>query len=212
MRHLLSRLSLTFILPLFILTSIAAPESSELPFDLKGKTRVRGEVQEFWVPNGTGITTLILPKAPREIWMEVSPEGAAVAEGSEDLILGRWHMTGTCVPNPDGKGHIVTSVTSMEPLGPGYLRTEDLTVTGTLEVAGDPNAEDLHKSSFTVHAADGIDYWIPSKKFKPKPSGLTYPEAAKLAGQKVLMKARVQIRRESPHRVATITEFGPAQD
>lgn len=154
---------------------------------------------------------MILPKAPREIWKEVSPEGPSVAEGSEDLILGRWHMKGTCKPNPNGKGHIVTSVTSMEPLGTGFLRTEDLSVTGKLEVHGDPTAEDLHKASFTVHAADGVDYWIPSKKFKPKPSGLTFPEAAKLSGQTVQMKARVQIRRESPHRVATVLEFLPSE-
>ena len=183
--------------------------AEEITFDLKAKTRERDGVHEFFVPDPDKFSTLILPDEPRKHCASVSEEGAAAMKDLEGLAMGRYHIKGLCVPREEGKtGHRITQVTYMMPLGEGVVQEEGIVITGRLEVTGDPNAADyLTTSQFYVHRADGISFRIPAKKFKEKPSGLTYQDAAQFGGQTIRMKVRAQYYREAPHRIATVYEF-----
>ncbi|MDE0767155.1 MAG: hypothetical protein OSB19_02080 [Opitutaceae bacterium] len=183
----------------------------EEAFDLKGKTRERNGAYEFFIPHGEKYTTFALSEEPRQLCARLSEEGTAQMKDLEGLAMGRWRIAGKCIPNPNGKGHIITSVQEIEPLGPGVVYTEDRELTGTLEVLGDPNAKDfLTTSSMHFHSDDGIVYRIPAKKFKLKPSGLSYQQAALFDKKSIRMKARIQIYREQPFRVATVFNFAEA--
>lgn len=180
----------------------------EIEFDLNGKTRERNGGFEFFVNHNEEYTTFVLPEEPRQLCARMSKEGAEQMEDLEDLGMNRWRVLGRCITNPKGEGHIITAIEKIEPIGNGVVFIEDRELTGKLEVLGDPNAEDyLTKSSMHFHSDDGIVYRIPAKKFTPKPSGLTYQAAAQFDKKPVRIKARVQIFREQPYRVATVFEF-----
>ncbi|HCN76121.1 MAG TPA: hypothetical protein DIT13_02865 [Verrucomicrobiales bacterium] len=184
-----------------------ASAAKTIPFKLTGKTRVKNEKHEFWLPHPEGpLSVLLLPEDPRTLCAKSSPEGAAAMKDMEGLQVGRFHMSGQCVADPSGKFHVVTVVETMMPAGEGVVRTEEREVTGKVEVKGDP-AKGQGGGSMIIHASDGTEYFIPPKKFDPKPDGLDYMSAAKLAGQQVTMKASVQIHREPPHRVAKVIMF-----
>lgn len=184
-------------------------KKGELAFDLKGKVREKDGVHEFFIPDPDAFSVLILPGDPAKLCAELSPEGADRIKDLEGLEFGRYHISGSCVPRSDGKpGHVITSIKTMMPLGDGVVRTEVIEIQGTLEVRGNPKAEDyLTKSDMILHRADGVDIRIPAKKFAGKPSGLTYQEAAILDKQRIKMKAKAQFFRKSPHRIATILEL-----
>lgn len=195
-------------------TKTDAPlKKGELSFDLSGKVREKNGVHEFFIPHPEAFSVLILPGEPRKLCAELSPEGAERMKDLEGLEVGRYRISGTCVPRTDGKpGHVITSIKTMMPLGDGVVRTEQINLQGTLEVRGDAKAADfLTKSDMMFHGADGIDFRIPAKKFAGKPSGLTYQDAALLNKQVIHLKANAQFYRKPPHRIATILEFTPVK-
>ncbi len=195
-----------------LLVSLPAASGEELSFDLKGKTREKDGVHQFFIPHPeNGFSLLILPGDPKELCSKTSAEGAAMMKEREGLEVGRYHIVGKCVLHESGKYHTITSIEKMLPLGPGVVRDEEMEIVGTLEVRGEPTSEDwLKDSDMIVHGNDGLSFRIPSKKFKPKPSGLDYQQAALLNGKTIKMRAKVQIHPELPHRVATVHEFGLA--
>jgi hypothetical protein len=188
-------------------------KKGELPFDLAGKVREKDGIHEFFIPHPKTFSVLILPGDPAKLCAELSPEGAARIKDLAGLEFGRYHIAGNCVPRSDGKpGHVITSIKTMMPLGDGVVRTEEIVIQGTLEVRGNPKAEDfLTKSDMMFHGVDGVDFRIPAKKFAGKPSGLTYQDAAVLNKQIIKMKAKAQFYRKGPHRIATIIEFAPVK-
>jgi hypothetical protein len=184
-------------------------KKGELTFDLAGKVREKGGVHEFFIPHPEVFSVLILPGDPKKLCAELSPEGAERMKDLEGLEVGRYRISGTCIPRTDGKpGHVITSIKTMMPLGDGVVRTDQIDLEGTLEVRGDAKAADwLTKSDMVFHGPDGVDFRIPAKKFAGKPSGLTYQDAALLDKQRIKLKAKAQFFRKSPHRIATINEF-----
>jgi hypothetical protein len=116
-----------------------SPKEGALSFDLSGKVRVKNGVHEFFIPHPETFSVLILPGDPVKLCAELSPEGAARIKDLEGLEFGRYHITGNCVPRPDGKpGHVITSIKTMMPLGDGVVRTEEIVIQGILEVRGNP--------------------------------------------------------------------------
>ena len=222
-------LTLAQLLPLLLAVSVVqakppapAPASAktdaplkkgDLAFDLKGKTREKDGVYEFFIHEPKVFSVLILPGEPRKLCAELSPEGAERMKDLEGLAAGRYSISGTCVPRTDGKpGHVITSIKKMMPLGAGIVRINEISLEGTLEVRGDAKAADfLTKSDMMFHGADGVDFRIPAKKFAHKPSGLTYQDAALLDKQRIKLKASAQFYREPPHRIATILELTPVK-
>ncbi|HCN29268.1 MAG TPA: hypothetical protein DIT64_11070 [Verrucomicrobiales bacterium] len=204
--------SIPLLLVLFIpIAGLSAADDASVAkassFKLTGKTRVKNGKHEFWLPHPEGaFSILVLPEDPRTLCAKTSPEGAEAMKDLEGLQVGRYHMSGKCVADPSGKFHVVTLVETMMPAGEGVVRTEEREVTGKVEVKGDP-VKGQGGGSMIIHANDGIDYFIPPKKFDPKPDGLDYMSAAKLAGREITMKASVQIHREPPHRVAKVITF-----
>jgi hypothetical protein len=195
-------------------TKTDAPlKKGELAFDLSGKVREKNGVHEFFIPHPEVFSVLILPGDPKKLCAELSPEGAERMKDLEGLEVGRYRISGTCVPRTDGKpGHVITSIKTMMPLGDGVVRTDKIDLEGTLEVRGDAKAENfLTKSDMVFHGADGVDFRIPAKKFAGKPSGLTYQDAALLDKQRIKLKASAQFYREPPHRIATILELTPVK-
>jgi len=200
--------------PAPVSTKTEAPlKKGELPFDLSGKVREKNGVHEFFIPHPETFSVLILPGEPKKLCAELSPEGAERMKDLEGLEVGRYRISGTCVPRTDGKpGHVITSIKTMLPLGDGVVRTDEIELEGTLEVRGDAKAADfLTKSDMMFHGADGVDFRIPAKKFAGKPSGLTYQDAALLNKQVIHLKAKAQFYRKPPHRIATILELTPVK-
>lgn len=208
--------SIPFYLPLLALwLTLAGIVSAEetRSFKLTGKVRVKEGKHEFWDPHARGADTikvLALPEDPRTLCAKTSAEGAAAIKQREGIEIRRYTMEGECVADPSGKFHIITSVEKMMPLGPGIVRVEERSVTGKLEVHGDP-AKGQGGGELILHAKDGIMYRIPTKKFNDKPSGLDYITAAKLEGQQIELKASVQIYPEPPHRVAKVITLVPVK-
>lgn len=192
-------------------TEESTPKNGEIAFELAGKVREKDGVHEFHIPHPEKFSVLILPGDPAKLCAETSPEGAARLKELEGFDFGRYKVAGVCVPRTDGKpGHVITKITEMMPLGERVVRTDTIELQGTLEVRGDPNAENfLTKSDMVFHGPDGVDFRIPAKKFNGKPSGYTYKEAAKFDKQLIHFKAKAQFYEKGPHRIATVIEFTP---
>lgn len=191
----------------------SAKKAEEIEFRLSGKVREKDGVHEFFIPHPEKFSVLILPGDPAKLCAETSTEGAARMKELEGLEMGRCCIAGLCVPRSDDKpGHVITKITEMMPLGEGVVRTDTIDLQGTLEVRGDPNAENfLTKSDIIFHGPDGVDFRIPAKKFAGKPNGLTYQDAAKLDKQTIHFKAKAQFFKKSPHRIATILDITPVK-
>jgi len=197
---------LLLILSISLFLSFAS--ESEVKFKIKGKIKKTEGVYSFAIKDDETFKLLVLPGEPRAICSSLSKEGEAQMKDLKGLGLGRWDISGTCFLHTDGKKHIVKTIDSIKPLGPGIVYDKETEVIGILEVIGQPNSENYLKgSSMIVHGPDGIDYRIPAKKFKEKPSGLSYQDAALLHNKKIVMKSRIQYYRAPPHRVATIHHF-----
>ena len=175
------------------------------PINQIGKVSKKEDKHIFVVKIGDKNVSYQLPDDPRKLFVKYKGGDTKVLKEHEGLILTRWTLKGEY--EKAASGNKITKIESIEPKGPGFLKTQEMTIEGILEL----NKNNDGLISFNVITADKTTYFLPAKKFKSKPSDCTADKAAKLKGAAVKIKAKVQIRKSSPHRVATLHEFQTIQ-